>query len=75
MKFQRNGSPRTTKCPAHKYHKSFHTETEPLKVSNHSRYSSPKMDRLLEQGRTEPDPQKRYRIYKEVTEILEEEVP
>jgi peptide/nickel transport system substrate-binding protein len=57
------------------YYKSFHTEKEPLKVSNHSRYSNPKMDGLLEQGRTEPDFQKRYRIYKEVTEILEDEVP
>jgi peptide/nickel transport system substrate-binding protein len=57
------------------YYQYFHTEQTPIKVSNFPRYSNPKVDKLLEQGRVEPDFQKRYRIYKEFFEIIHEEVP
>jgi peptide/nickel transport system substrate-binding protein len=53
----------------------FYTEPGPLKNNNTARYSNPKLDRLLEQGRGAADFQKRYRIYKEAVEILHEEVP
>jgi peptide/nickel transport system substrate-binding protein len=57
------------------YYQYFHTESAPLKVSNFPRYSNPRVDRLLEQGRRENDFQKRYRIYKEFLETVHEEVP
>jgi peptide/nickel transport system substrate-binding protein len=57
------------------YYQSFHTDREAKKNANYSRYSSPRLDALLEQGRQELDFQKRYRVYKEVVEILQEEVP
>lgn len=57
------------------YYQYFHTEQTPIKVSNFPRYSNPRVDKLLEQGRVEPDFQKRYRIYKEFIEIIHEEVP
>jgi peptide/nickel transport system substrate-binding protein len=57
------------------YYQYFHTEKNPIRVSNFPRYSNPRVDRLLEDGRIEPDFQKRYRIYKEVVEILNEELP
>jgi peptide/nickel transport system substrate-binding protein len=57
------------------YYPYFHTEKGPIKISNYPRYSNPKVDMLLEQGRTETDFQKRYRIYREVLEIIQEEVP
>jgi peptide/nickel transport system substrate-binding protein len=57
------------------YYQYFHTEKNPIRVSNFARYSNPRVDRLLDEGRTEADFQKRYRIYKEVLEILNEELP
>jgi peptide/nickel transport system substrate-binding protein len=57
------------------YYQYFHTENRPTKVSNFPRYSNPKLDKLLDDGRTESDFQKRYRTYKEVVEILNDELP
>jgi peptide/nickel transport system substrate-binding protein len=57
------------------HYANFHTESQPRKISNMPRYSNPRVDRLLEQGRAETDSQKRYRIYKEVVEIIHEELP
>jgi peptide/nickel transport system substrate-binding protein len=55
------------------YYQYFHTEKSPKKISNYPRYSNPRVDALLEQGRTQLDSQKRYRVYKEAVEILDEE--
>jgi peptide/nickel transport system substrate-binding protein len=57
------------------YYDSFHTDREAKKISNYPRYSNPRMDALLEQGRKEADSRKRYQIYKEIVELLQEEVP
>jgi peptide/nickel transport system substrate-binding protein len=57
------------------YYESYHTEAGARKINNFARYSNPRVDKLLEQGRTEVDFQKRYRIYKEFVEIIHEEVP
>lgn len=42
---------------------------------NHSFYSNPKVDALIEAGRKEKDPQKRKDIYEEAQQIEMEEVP
>jgi len=42
---------------------------------NYGYYSSPKVDKLIEQGRTELDPAKRAKIYKELQWLLFEEQP
>lgn len=57
------------------YYQYFHTEKAFMKTSNFPRYSNPRVDRLLEQGRKERDFKKRYQIYKEAVGIIEEEVP
>lgn len=57
------------------YHDDFHTEEGASKAHNWPRYSNPRVDRLLDQGRTEFDSQKRYRIYKDFLEIVHEELP
>jgi peptide/nickel transport system substrate-binding protein len=57
------------------YYQYFHTETGPVRVSNYSRYSNARVDKLLDAGRAELDFRTRYRIYKEIVEILHEEVP
>jgi peptide/nickel transport system substrate-binding protein len=57
------------------YYQYFHTDTAPMKISNFPRYSNLRVDRLLEQGRREPDFKKRYQIYKEAVEIIEDEAP
>lgn len=57
------------------YYPFYHTEKGPIKISNYPRYSNSKVDALLEQARMEPEFQKRYRTYKEVLEIIHEEVP
>lgn len=57
------------------YYQYFHTENAPIKISNFPRYSNARVDKLLEQGRKEPDFKKRYQTYKEVVEIIQEEVP
>jgi peptide/nickel transport system substrate-binding protein len=65
----------TASDPDLTYYTPFHTDNRPKKISNFPRYSNPKVDRLLEEGRIEPDIQKRYRIYKEAVETIHEEVP
>jgi ABC-type transport system substrate-binding protein len=57
------------------YYMFFHTETSPKRISNFPRYSNARVDKLLEQGRSELDFQKRYRLYKEVAETIHEELP
>jgi ABC-type transport system substrate-binding protein len=57
------------------YYPTFHTEPGPMKHNNTPRYSNPKLDRLLDMARGETDFQKRFKIYKEVVEILHEEIP
>jgi peptide/nickel transport system substrate-binding protein len=56
------------------YYAYFHTDRSPEKV-NHSNYSNPKVDRLLELGRTEMNPKKRMEIYRQAVEIIHDEVP
>lgn len=57
------------------YYENYHTEAGARKNNNFARYSNPQVDRLLDQGRSEVDPQKRYRIYKEFVELIYEELP
>ena len=42
---------------------------------NSSRYSNPKLDDLLRQGMTQPDPTKRAAVYKDIQAILAEDMP
>ncbi len=42
---------------------------------NSSRYSNPKLDDLLRQGMTQPDPTKRAAVYKDIQSILAEDMP
>ena len=44
-------------------------------AGNRSFYSNPKVDKLLEEGRTELDPEKRKAIYKEIQEIIRKDIP
>jgi ABC-type transport system substrate-binding protein len=57
------------------YYKYFHTEQGEKKVNNYSRYSNPKLDTLLDEGRKEVNKAKRLKIYQEVLRILHEEIP
>ena len=43
--------------------------------SNEGSYKNPKLDELLEQGRTVGDKAQRLRIYTEIQKILEDELP
>ncbi|MGQ9593169.1 MAG: ABC transporter substrate-binding protein [Anaerolineae bacterium] len=42
---------------------------------NHTGYSNPEVDRLLEAARAEPDPEKRFALYREAEEILVADAP
>jgi len=44
-------------------------------AGNRSFYSNPEVDKLLEEGRTELDPEKRKAIYKEIQEIIRKDIP
>jgi peptide/nickel transport system substrate-binding protein len=44
-------------------------------LNNFSHYSNPRVDELLDQGLMETDPAKRAAIYKEIQEIVAEDVP
>ena len=57
------------------YYKYFYTENGPKKTHNYPRHSNPRLDQLLDAARTEFDTQKRYRLYKEAVEIIDEELP
>jgi peptide/nickel transport system substrate-binding protein len=56
------------------YYQYFHTEKGSTAQSNFLRYSNARVDSLLEQGRREADFQKRYQIYKEAVEIIDEDL-
>ena len=43
--------------------------------SNYGSYSNPEVDRLLDEGRAETDPEARKEIYTEVAQIITDEVP
>jgi peptide/nickel transport system substrate-binding protein len=49
--------------------------SEEVWTHNYARYKNPRVDQLLDEGRVMMDPKKRHRIYREVTEILFDEVP
>lgn len=49
----------------------FHSEGD----SNYGSYSNPEVDSLLEQGRSETDPEQRKEIYTELAQIITDEVP
>jgi peptide/nickel transport system substrate-binding protein len=53
----------------------FHTEKGQRKAQNLSHYSNPHLDRLLSMGRITLDPARRTAIYREVVEVLHEELP
>ena len=44
-------------------------------VGNRSFYSNPEVDKLLEAGKTELDPEKRKDIYKQIQEIIRRDIP
>ena len=44
-------------------------------AGNRSFYSNPEVDRLLEAGKTELDPEKRKEIYKQIQEIVRKDLP
>ena len=44
-------------------------------AGNRSFYSNPEVDKLLEAGKTELDPEKRKEIYKEIQEIVRKDLP
>lgn len=52
----------------------FHSD-EHGEAGNRSFFSNPRVDELLEKGRTEPDPDARTAVYSELSEILIDEAP
>ena len=44
-------------------------------AGNRSFYSNPEVDKLLEAGKTELDPEKRKDIYKQIQEIIRRDIP
>ena len=53
----------------------FHTSEHVPDGSNRSFYSNPEVDSLLEQGRSNQDPDEREEIYAQILEIIHEEAP
>jgi peptide/nickel transport system substrate-binding protein len=53
----------------------FHSASFPPKRANRSYYSNPQVDRLIDEGRSVLDQQQRKKIYAEVQEILEHDLP
>lgn len=49
----------------------FYSDSE----QNHSRYSNPEVDRLLEEARSEPDHEARMKLYQQAEEIIVTEAP
>jgi oligopeptide transport system substrate-binding protein len=49
----------------------FHSQS----LDNTTRYSNPEVDRLLEQARTESDPQRRIQLYQQVEQIIVQDAP
>lgn len=56
------------------YYAYFHTDRSSERI-NHSNYSNPKVDRLLELGRMEMNPKKRIEIYRQAVDLIYEDVP
>jgi len=57
------------------YYNLFHSESTPPNGANRVFYRNPRLDRLVEAGRTTLDPEKRKAIYKEVQQIVAEDLP
>jgi peptide/nickel transport system substrate-binding protein len=53
----------------------FHSAYTPPKGANRSYYANPEMDKLIDEGRRETDPQKRKVIYARVQQLLAEDLP
>ena len=49
----------------------FHTDS----VQNHSEYSNPELDAILEQARTEPDIERRVELYHEAEKLIVQDAP
>jgi peptide/nickel transport system substrate-binding protein len=57
------------------YYQIFHSSSVPPNGDNRGYYSNPRVDRLLEKGRTATDTRERAPIYAEVQRILAEDLP
>lgn len=57
------------------YYSLFHSSELPPSGRNRVRYNNPRIDELLEAGRSETDVQKRKVVYAEVQQILQEDLP
>lgn len=53
----------------------FHSSRTPLQGRNRGRYASAEMDRLLEAGRVEADPERRQALYAQVNALLRRDLP
>jgi peptide/nickel transport system substrate-binding protein len=53
----------------------FHSSRLPPQGRNRGRYASAEMDRLLEAGRREADPERRKALYGQVNELLQRDLP
>lgn len=53
----------------------FHSSSVPPQRANRGYYSNPRVDALLDEARTEVDPQKRKPLYDQVQKILAEDLP
>ena len=49
----------------------FHSESE----NNHTNYSSPEVDALLEQARVEPDQETRFKLYNKIEQMILDDAP
>ena len=49
----------------------FHSES----ANNHTAYSNPEVDRLLEEARVEPDEARRFRLYSQVEQMILDDAP
>ncbi len=56
-------------------HELFHSGGVPPEGRNRGRYANPEMDRLLEAGRTETDPERRREIYQKVNALVQRDLP
>jgi peptide/nickel transport system substrate-binding protein len=61
--------------PNNAYFEDYYTEPGEARARNSSGFSNPEMDRLLIEGKTTINEEKRKQIYRRVVEILNEEVP
>jgi peptide/nickel transport system substrate-binding protein len=61
--------------PDNVYYPDYHTEIGKKRTANYSGFSHPEVDRLLDEGRTTLNQEKRKQIYRKVMEIINEELP